>query len=78
MLGVPEKILNKAPNDGLGGQTDEEKLGVKYSQIAEMIEKGTTDENAEDIIISKFNASRHKREKIPTYTFERKNYLLEK
>ena len=22
-LGVPEKIINKAPNDGLGGKTDE-------------------------------------------------------
>lgn len=38
-LGVPDKILKKAPNDGLGGKTDEEKMGIKYSQIAEMIEK---------------------------------------
>lgn len=77
MLKVPKKILNKAPNDGLGGQTDEEKLGVKYSQIAEMIEKGETEKYAKEIIINKFKASRHKREKVPTYTFERKNYLLE-
>ena len=39
-LGVPEKILVKAPNDGLGGQTDEEKMGIKYSQISEMISGG--------------------------------------
>ena len=32
MLGVPEKILQKAPSDGLGGQTDEEKMGIQYSQ----------------------------------------------
>ncbi len=77
MLGVPEKILTKAPNDGLGGQTDEEKMGVKYSQIEEMIEKGETDKSAEEIILKKFNLSKHKRESIPVYSFERKNYLLE-
>ena len=36
--GHSEQILKRAPSDGLGGQTDEEKLGVKYSQIEEMIE----------------------------------------
>ena len=78
MLGVPEKILAKAPNDGLGGQTDEEKLGVKYSQIAEMIETGTTsDEQAKEEIIIRFNNSKHKREKSPIYFFERKNFLEE-
>lgn len=74
---MPEKVLEKAPNDGLGGQTDEEKMGIKYSQIAELIETGDTEKNAKKEILKKFNASKHKREKIPTYTFERKNYLLE-
>ena len=76
-LGVPEKILKKAPNDGLGGKTDEEKMGIKYSQIAEMIETGTTEENAKREILKRYNASKHKRELVPTYTFERKNYLKE-
>ena len=35
-LGVPEKIIKKAPNDGLGGKTDEEKMGVTYKQIEEL------------------------------------------
>ena len=77
MLGVPDKIINKAPNDGLGGQTDEEKLGVKYVQIAEMIETGNTDEVAKKIIIQKYNASKHKREPIPIFTFKRNNFLME-
>jgi len=77
-LGVPDCIINKAPNDGLGGQTDEEKLGVKYAQIAEMIETGyIEDEKAKEIILRKFEASKHKRAGIPTYQFNRKNYLLE-
>ncbi len=75
-LGVPDKIINKAPNDGLGGKTDEEKLGVKYTQIADMIEKGDTEENAKKIILEKYNQSKHKRQPIPTFTFERNNYLV--
>lgn len=75
MLGVPDKIISKAPNDGLGGQTDEEKLGVKYKQIEEMIETGETEEKAKEIIVRKFNSSKHKREPIPTFSFNRKNCL---
>ena len=37
-LGVPDKILKKAPNDGLGGKTDEEKLGVTYLEIAKYLD----------------------------------------
>ena len=71
-LGVPNKIIKKAPNDGLGGKTDEEKMGVTYKQIAEYIETGKTDKEAM-LIIDKLNMnSKHKREPIPTYSFERK------
>lgn len=74
-LGVPEKILQKAPSDGLGIKTDEEKMGITYKQIAEMIETGTTDEVAKQMILSKYENSKHKREKTATYEFQRKNYL---
>lgn len=74
-LGVPEKILKKAPSDGLGGQTDEEKMGVTYKQIEEMIQTGTTEEQAKQKILQKYKNSKHKREPIPTYKFERKNFL---
>ena len=74
-LGVPEKILKKAPNDGLGGQTDEEKMGITYHQIAEMIETGNTEEVAKQEILRRFENSKHKRETVPVYTFERKNFL---
>lgn len=75
-LGVPDKIIKKAPADGLGGQTDEEKLGVTYAQIAELIETGNTEEQAKNIIIQKFNNSKHKREAIPIFKFDRENYLM--
>lgn len=74
-LGVPERILEKAPNDGLGGMTDEEKMGIQYSQIAEMIETGNTEENAKKEILKRHKASKHKRELVPVYTFKRKNFL---
>ena len=75
-LDVPEQILKRAPSDGLGGQTDEEKMGIKYSQIEEMIETGNTDEVAKEEILKRFNASKHKRSLVPIYKFERKNFLL--
>ena len=53
-------------------------MGVKYAQIADMIEKGTIeDSKAKEIILNRFRASKHKREKIPTYKFDRINCLLE-
>lgn len=77
-LGVPEKILKKAPADGLGKLTDEEKMGIKYSQIAEMIENGNVeDEEIKEKIIKRYRVSKHKRKDVPTFDFERKNYLLE-
>ena len=78
MLGVPDKIIHKAPNDGLGGKTDEEKMQIKYSEIAEYIENGKTDEKQMEKIEKKYLASMHKREKTPIYNFERRNYLKEK
>ena len=74
-LKVPEKVIKKAPNDGLGGKTDEEKMGIKYSQIAEYIETGKTDETAMKIIDRLNKVSSHKRNKIPIYEFNRTKFL---
>lgn len=77
-LGVPKKILSKAPNDGLGGKTDEEKLGVTYQQIGEYIQKGKTDEEAMKKIEEKYRNSNHKRIKVPVYERKKRNYLEER
>ena len=76
-LKVPDKIINKPPNDGLGGQTDEEKMGITYKQVAEMIETGNTEERAKQEIIKKYQSSKHKRSRIPIYEVDRKNFLEE-
>ena len=78
ILGVPSVVTNKAPNDGLGGVTDEEKLGVKYSQIAEYIETGKTNPEAMQVIEQKYLFSGHKRSPIPTFEVERENLLQKK
>ena len=60
-IGVPEIILKKAPSDGLGKLTDEEKLGVTYDQITEYIVTGKTDVEAARVIARKHKATEHKR-----------------
>ena len=77
-LGVPEKIIQKAPNDGLGGKTDEEKMGITYEQIAQYIETGRTEEEAMKEIERRYLGSMHKRCEIPTYEVEGRENLLEK
>lgn len=74
-LGVPDIVIHKAPADGLGRQTDEEKLGVTYKQIEEYIETGKTDPEAMAIIKDKYEKTRHKRSLVPVYKVERINYL---
>lgn len=41
-IGVPYEICHKTPDDGLSGKSDEEKLGVKYSEIKEVIKEEET------------------------------------
>lgn len=77
ILGVPEKIIRKAPSDGLSDKSDEEKMGITYKEVAEYIETGKTAEDKMKKIEKRYMNSKHKREKIPTYDFGRKNYLNE-
>lgn len=66
-LKVPEKVLYKKPEDGLSNQTDEEKLGVKYKEIADFIEnEENVDKEVADKIKKLHNNNLHKF-KIPTY-----------
>lgn len=68
ILGVPNKIINKAPNDGLGLGSDEEKLGVTYKEVEEYIKTGKTANAKSCLKIEKLHKqSEHKRNKIPVY-----------
>ena len=50
-------------------------MGVTYKQIAEYIETGKTEKNAMKNIERRNKASKHKREPVPVYKFERKKFL---
>ena len=65
-LKVPEKVLYKKP-DGLSNQTDEEKLGVKYSDVAKYMENKTSvDKETQEKIMILHRNNLHKFN-IPTY-----------
>lgn len=66
-LNVPKSILYKTPSDGLSNMSDEDKLGVKYSDIEKyMINPDNLDNNIRDRIETLHKGSRHKFN-IPTY-----------
>lgn len=66
-LNVPEKVLYKAPNDDLSNQTDEDKLGVKYSDIAAYMENpNSVGEETREKIYRLHKNNEHKFN-IPTY-----------
>lgn len=66
-LGVPFEVLHKAPNDGLSNMTDEEKLGVKYSDIAKYMEDPTSVEENVGAKIKKLHNNNLHKFVIPTY-----------
>ena len=69
-LKVPKEVLYKAPNDGLSNLTDEDKLGVKYSDIASYMENtNSVDEETREKIEKLHNSNLHKFN-IPTYMRE--------
>ena len=49
LLGLPEKLVNKKPSDGLSGKTDEEKLGFSYNELDGFIRSGERGEHFEII-----------------------------
>ena len=62
-LGVPKKLVNKTPIDGLQPLSDEEKLGLKYDEVDKYIRHvGEVDANVESVIIEKFMKNRFKLE----------------
>ena len=65
-LGVPEKVLYKAPSDGLSGRTDEDKLGVTYQNIEDYIYNRELDSETKEKVKKLHENNLHKFN-IPTY-----------
>lgn len=71
-IGVPHNILYKVPSDGLSDMTDEDKLGVKYEDIAKVINNEEGDTEIKNKIDKLHKNNQHKF-KVPTY---QKNTIL--
>ena len=65
-IGVPDKVIHKTPDDGLSGKSDEEKMGVKYSDIGKILRKKKVDKKEKEKIEKLHKRSLHKFN-IPTY-----------
>lgn len=62
MKEIPRDLVEKTPSDGLTGLSDEENLGLRYSDIHRYIRSGTCgDEATDEKIRRKEAASMHKR-----------------
>ena len=60
VLNLPDKLVNKVPNDGLSNQSDEDKLGVKYKDIAAHMNGEEVDPEVEAKIEKLHNGCAHK------------------
>lgn len=73
-LGLPSRIIERVPSAGLWpGQSDEGEMGVTYEEIESYFERGPgsiTPGAAERISLLR-RATRHKREPIPAFNYER-------
>ena len=67
VLKVPEKVLYKKPSDGLSNQTDEDKLGVTYRDIATYMENPEKVEEKTKQKIKKLHDNNLHKFNIPTY-----------
>ena len=65
-IGVPEQVIHKVPSDGLSGMSDEDKLGVKYNDIAKVLNKELLSGEEFEKIEKLHKRSAHKFS-IPTY-----------
>ena len=59
-LDIPEKFVEKVPEDGLVGKSDEDNLGVTYAAIDKWIREGVCDEKDLQVINQKFQANKFK------------------
>lgn len=73
LLGLKKEYVVKTPDDGLSGQTDEEKLGFSYQSLDSYIRKGEKDDDF-DKINSMRMRNLHKR-KIESFDSGLENYF---
>lgn len=76
MLGLPRELVYKIPDDGLSGQSDEDKLGFSYEELDKYIREGKKGDKF-DKISHMHKISQHKRTGVVKYENNIKNYFDE-
>lgn len=69
VLGVPDKVVHRTPDDGISGLSDEDKLGVKYADIAKILRNQELDEKEREKIEVLHAKAAHKFN-VPVYKIE--------
>ncbi|MDR3020635.1 MAG: NAD(+) synthase [Treponema sp.] len=68
-LGLPSKFIDKVPEDGLSGLTDEQNIGISYDVIDKYIREGACENTAIKEKIDKLHrANAHKLSPMPCFT----------
>lgn len=79
LCGLPEKLISKAPSDGLCGRTDEERLGFTYEELDSYILEGIRPSEESFRKIERLHAiNSHKLYQIPRFSCEEMNPRLER
>lgn len=73
-LGLDKELVEKTPSDGLSGKSDEDKMGIKYSSLDNLIRNGEKNEDY-DRIMHLHKVSAHKRIGVAKFENNLKNTL---
>lgn len=70
-LGLPPRLVDKTPSDGLSGKTDEDNLGFTYDALSRYIQAGSAaDPEADEKIARLHAANLHKLRPMPSFSLE--------
>lgn len=77
-LGLPKELTHKKPGDGLQEQGDEDRLGIKYSDLDRLIRTGHGNKAVIDKVCNMYRKNRFKMDivNIPCPNMGYKNFLL--
>jgi len=63
-LGAPAKLMEKKPGDGLQALGDEERMGITYKAVHDLVRTGTCEEKYRNAIVQRYVKNRFKLEMI--------------
>ena len=74
VLGVPEDVLYRTPDDGLSSMSDEEKMGIQYSDVHKVLRgEPSVSPEARERIEHLHKINLHKTEPLPHPVYEGDN-----